>query len=563
MNQSSNTTVTDTAEGPAVIDQKKFKSVLDRTLGMAQTTTSLVSNLIKNSDLLVKDIRQDGAGIMGDVATIKVADMAHSTTSLVSNLIKNSGRLVKDAGQDGVEVIGDAAAAWEFAVRNAETTRNAWRSAPRTSRIVSEAGKMIAAYHWYLMRRPHMTDERSQKEADRLHNKYAPKLYQLCADLQGGVLKLGQLLSCRVDLLPQPYIDALAQLQDQAPEEEYEDMKAMIEEDLGAPLTELFVHFDEKPLAAASLAQVHKAELADGTVVAVKIQRPDIRRILEADMAAMNVVGAMLKSLVPWMDTQTFLTEINRSLIEELDFEREANQIEQAKINLEAMEKLIVPELHRSHSRGRILTMTFIEGVKITNWLDEQAAAGIKGNAETDRMLHLLVESYCHQVLHDGYFQADPHPGNFLVTPKGELVLLDFGCVQSFPKDLVDKYILLCAAALTDNRAELEKMLFDLGFRVAGDDPSAIVLYADLMLEEFRAGGTLDFASIDMHKKMADAMELVTESPVTSVPPEFVMLGRVFTSLGGIVVGYHPRLDLSALMMPYLAQAMGNIGVTN
>lgn len=484
------------------------------------------------------------------------AQVLTSTLRLAGRVIGNAGTLVQDVVTDSQHVARDAVATYEAAAVQVEQVRELWRATPRVTRIVSEATRIVAGYKLYEFKAPFMSQAARRQALDQLHERSAQRLYELCIELRGGVLKLGQLLSCRVDILPPAYVRELARLQDQAPQEDPGQILAMIEADLGRPLAELFAQFDPEPVAAASLAQVHRATLADGTIVAVKVQRPGIREVLEADIAALKVVGGLLRSLMPALDADTWVNEIARSLLDEIDFAAEATVGAEFARQLSHRDDVVIARSYPHLSSARILTMDFIEGQRLHSYLDARAAAAEPGRADIDRLLHTLVDLFMEQILRLGHFHADPHPGNFLVTPEGKLVMLDFGCVCRFEPDTRRRYLMLCLAALGNNRDEMQRLLADLGFRAGGEDPQAMLAYCDLMLEEFRAGAALDFASIDMRAKLQQAMDLTRRSPITHVPAEFVMLGRVFSALSGVVIAYRPTMDLAATAMPYLMEAV-------
>lgn len=484
------------------------------------------------------------------------AQVLSSSLRLAGRVIGNAGTLVQDVVVDSQHVARDAVATYHAAAVQVEQVREVWRATPRVTRIVSEATKLVAGYKLHEFKAPFMAPAAQRQALEELHARSAHRLYDMCVELRGGVLKLGQLLSCRVDVLPAVYIQQLAQLQDQAPHEEPAAISAMIEQDLGRPVHELFAQFEMVPVAAASLAQVHRAVLTDGSVVAVKVQRPGIREILEADITALRMVAGLLRSMMPAMDADTFVNEIARSLLDEIDFAAEATAAAQFAQQLGHRDDVLIARSYPELSSARVLTMDYIEGQRIQSYLDGCAAAGVQGRADIDRLLHTLVDVFMEQILRLGHFHADPHPGNFMVTAQGKLVMLDFGCVCSFTPETRRRYLTLCLAALGNNRPEMQRLLDELGFRAGGDDPGAMLKYCDLMLEEFRAGATLDFASIDIRAKVQQAMELTRQSPITHVPADFVMLGRVFAALSGLVVGYRPSLDLAATAMPYLMEAV-------
>jgi len=483
-----------------------------------------------------------------------------STYGLVEGVLRNTYRLVADVSRDGVRLADDAATAYHAIGSYAARATQAWQGTPRFTRIVRTGAALIARMQLLRLKAPWQSPQKRQAAWDAFHIDASQAVYDLCIELRGGVLKLGQLLACRGDLLPTPWITTLAELQDQAPAEPSQTLAPWLETALGQPVEACFRSFAWTPIAAASLAQVHRAELHDGTPVAVKIQRPGIDTTIEADIAALKVVATMLTKVLPWLDAQTWVDEIGRSLREELDFAAEAEHLRYFRAALADCEDMVVPAVHSAYSSERLLTMELIEGAPLKAHLDSLRAGGDADRNELDRLFGILVDTFCRQILVLGVFHADPHPGNLLVDRSGRLVLLDFGCVQTFPPDTRDAYVRICMAALSNQRDTLVHELTARGFRVAGDTPEPLADYADLLLAEFRAEGKLDFETIDPQAKLNDALALTRHHPVTRVPPEFVMLGRVFTVLGGLVMDYRPSVDLAATLAPYLFDAATSAG---
>ncbi len=468
---------------------------------------------------------------------------------LVGHVLGHGEQLTSDVVRDSKAVASEAAAFYSATTRGFSDAK---RATPRFLRIVSEAGRIAASYRLHESAAPHMSPELRQRRMNRVHAANARRVYGLCIELGGGVLKLGQFLSCRMDLLPDAWVQALSGLQDNVPAQPFTEIAPYVEVELGAPLDTLFATFDPEPLAAASLAQVHAATLLDGTAVAVKVQRPGIDEIIETDIAAIRVAAGMLRGLLPEMDMETITRQLGVSLIEELDFQKEAANALELATCFKDDDRVIVPVPRPALSTGRILTMDRLNGRRITEFLDAEPG-------QRDTVLEVLIDCFCAQVLRHGVLHSDPHPGNFLVVdgPKGpRLALLDFGCVQRFPSEVRRAYAGLASAIVSRDFMRVAELLDVMGFQSADDKPDSLITFAQMFLEAFSedlAGG-LD--SIDARAQLEKAMAMARTNPIVRIPQDFVMLGRVFGALGGLLMHYKPKINLFLILAPHLSHAM-------
>lgn len=267
-------------------------------------------------------------------------------------------------------------------------------------------------------------------EGNILTRKAHPEPHELAEDLERmgpTFVKLGQTLSTRADIVPLRYLDALADLQDKVGPFAYEEVERTIFEEFGQRVAQAYLTFEPKPLAAASLGQVHKATLADGRVVAVKIQRPNIKARLAEDLEVLAEVAGVLEALTEIArryEVRRIVEDLRRSLMRELDYEEEAENLRVLAANLREYPRIVVPAPIDDLCTSRVLTMEFIDGRKITAASREELeAAGGASLAEE------LLQAYIQQICLDGFFHADPHPGNVLLTPQGKVALLDLGMV--------------------------------------------------------------------------------------------------------------------------------------
>ena len=253
-------------------------------------------------------------------------------------------------------------------------------------------------------------------------------------------VKLGQMLSTRPDVMPQAYVDALSGLQEHGPEVPRQELYATIENGLGQPVEALFATFEPKPVAAASLAQVHRATLPDGTVVAVKVQRPDLERLVCRDLDAMEAGMGWLYALFPRRMKRTnlraFLAEFRRYTLQELDFSHEGKVIDRFRANFQGRVDVAFPTVYWSRTSQRVLTMGWVEGLHL------REAAQALGAEEKHRLVVLLVDVMLQMFVSDGLFHADLHPGNIVFHRNGSFTLLDFGMYGELTERQRDRFIL-------------------------------------------------------------------------------------------------------------------------
>lgn len=483
----------------------------------------------------------------------RVSRVAGASATLVAHMLGNVERMVTDLVADSTEVARESEVLYTMAAQHAASVQAAIRATPRFTRVVSEVLRVVAAYRLHQAKASLVPSPRADSQLQQLHEQSAERLYQLCVELRGGVLKLGQFASSRLDLLPAPYITALSRLQDQVPAVPTEDIVRRVEEELGAPLEQLFASFEEQPLAAASLAQVHGATLADGTRVAVKVQVPGIQQTVEIDLAAFRVIAATLRDIFPQVDLDTIAGELTRCVREELDYELEAERARAFGCNFADNGDIIVPAIHPRLCSTRVLTMERVDGQRLTGFLDQCAQQGEEGAARSDRLMAILIRSFCIQVLEHGLFQADPHPGNFLVCDGPRLALLDFGAVQVFPPPLRAAYGRVAGAILQRDSPAIVEQLEALGFRTRNGDPDALLECAEMLLDTFRPDPHTPLSQVDPRAAFEQVLAVAQANPIVQVPQDFVLLGRVFATLGGLLMHYRPRINLFALLAPYLA----------
>jgi predicted unusual protein kinase regulating ubiquinone biosynthesis (AarF/ABC1/UbiB family) len=375
----------------------------------------------------------------------------------------------------------------------------------------------------------------------RKHARAADWILACALRLRGVIIKMCQAVATRSDMFPPEFVDRLKQCHDAVPAKPWPLVKAAVEAELGKPLGAVFEDFDEEPIAAASLAQVHGATLVDGRRVAVKVQYPDIERIVHTDLANMRRACIVYE----WFDKEPLellplLTELTTHLAYELDFEREGRSCERVRELFADNPNVIVPAIHREWSTKRVLVMERLEGIKITD-VEALRACGI----DPADVIQELMDTYVRMILAAGFFQADPHPGNLMVTPDRRLILLDFGLSKELPEGYGLGLFELMFSLMTLNEAAMIRAFQELGFETKTGDPSTFVALARRMLARSESGS---FEGEFTEEMTDELFEAIRENPVVRVPSDFVLVGRVFSFLSGIAHTLGGRANVLAAM---------------
>jgi ubiquinone biosynthesis protein len=355
-------------------------------------------------------------------------------------------------------------------------------------------------------------------------------------------VKLGQLLSTRADLLPAPYLEALSRLQDDVEPLPFATIEEVLSAELAAPPGAVFAEFDEEPLAAASLAQVHRARLGSGREVAVKVQRPGIRERVAEDL---EVLGSLADLLDRHTDVGRHYrfgqlhAEFRRALLRELDFGLEAGNLERLAANLAGFDDLVVPQPVRDCTTSRVLTMDHIDGRKITE-LNRYARFEIEGAV----LAEALFGAYLQQILVDGFFHADPHPGNILLTTDGRLALIDLGMTARLPQSIQDRIVRLLVAVSERNADEVAAAAAELGEPQPDFDKDRFAAtVAELV-------GRVDGTGLGEMQVGSLVLELSRTSGEQGLRPasELAVLGKTLLNLDEIGRTLDPTLEPNAVI---------------
>jgi predicted unusual protein kinase regulating ubiquinone biosynthesis (AarF/ABC1/UbiB family) len=381
----------------------------------------------------------------------------------------------------------------------------------------------------------------------RHHRRSAKLAYDTATRLQGLLIKSCQFLGTRADILPREYIQILARLHDRVPPRPVDQIIGVIESELGRAHADVFAELDSVPLASASLAQVHRARLHDGREVAVKVQYPEIARLVDVDLANLRFFVGILARLERNFDLRLILREISKYIRLELDFEHEAENAERIRANLLRRDDVIVPRVVRELSSKKVLVMEYLEGVKVTD-VAGLTAAGI----DKQEVARLLSEVFCHQILIDGFFHADPHPGNILVQPGPRLVLLDFGLAKDFPPGFALGVAQLTGAIIAQDKKAIADAFAALGFRTkSGDSDSLLVLGEAFLGQAVRQGKA--YADRELMETFNEELaEALRANPIIEAPSDLLLVVRVMGLLSGIGKQLDSRVDPMGVILPFL-----------
>jgi predicted unusual protein kinase regulating ubiquinone biosynthesis (AarF/ABC1/UbiB family) len=404
----------------------------------------------------------------------------------------------------------------------------------------------LAARLWLLYKRPRLRGllrgGAEDEAAKRARHELAAGWILACAlDLRGVIIKMCQAIATRADVFPPEFVQRLKECHDRVPAKEFAVVRAAVERELGRPLGEVFAEFSERPIAAASLAQVHAARLRTGEEVAVKVQYPDIEDIVRTDLRNMERACRVYERFDPQpLELLPLLRELTSHIGMELDFRREAQSADRVRGLFADDGRVVVPRIHHALSTGRLLVMERMSGIKIT----ERAALEAAGLDAAD-VVQDLMRVYVRMILAAGFFQADPHPGNLMVTPDGKLIVLDFGLSKELPEGYGLGLFELMFSMMTMNESAMIRAFQELGFETKTGDTNTFLLIARRMMSRSRTG---TFEGEFTEEMTDELFEAIREDPVVRVPSDFVLVGRVFSFLSGIAHTLGSRANVLAAM---------------
>lgn len=365
-------------------------------------------------------------------------------------------------------------------------------------------------------------------------------------------IKVGQLFSTRADLFPVEFVEELSKLQDKVPAFGYEQVEAIIQADLGKSVPQLYQSFDPLPLAAASLGQVHRAQLHSGEEVVVKVQRPGLKKLFEIDLAILKGIARYFQRHPKWGRGRDWLgiyEECCRILWQEIDYLEEGRNADTFRRNFRREEWVKVPRVYWRYSSSRTLTLEYIPGIKISHY-EALEAAGL----DRKILAQLGAKAYLQQLLNDGFFHADPHPGNLAVSPDGSLIFYDFGMMGRVQPVTREKLLDTFFGIAQKDADRVVASLVELGALSPSEDMGPVRRSIQYMLDHFM---DQPFENQSVSSISEDLYEIAYDQPFR-FPATFTFVMRAFSTLEGVGKGLDPDFNFMEVARPFAMQIMSN-----
>ncbi len=390
---------------------------------------------------------------------------------------------------------------------------------------------------------------RSKELIEELDASAPERILLVFEELGTTFIKFGQILSTRPDIVGEDIADELAKLQDNVPPDSFESIKKQIEQELNRPIEEIFLKFNEKPVASASIAQVHQAVLHDGTLVAVKVQRPDIIEQIKKDVKIMRYLGGLLERRVSnfrYYNVSGVIDEFERAIVKELDFELEARNMEKFRSFFEDNDKICTPMNYEEYSTMKVLTMDFIDGVKIT----EMTKSNIKADGKS--IAKIGARCYFQQIFKYGFFHGDPHPGNLLIKDDNTLCFIDFGIMGHLDMDFVNNLAELFTYIVDyDLNGIINQLLY---MEIIDDTVDIKSLKYDLIdiLDQSYGADIKDLGGFINEFSTPDLMEKYK----IELPKDFILLGKVLNLLEELGRELDPNFNTIEVTKPLIKKLL-------
>jgi len=391
-------------------------------------------------------------------------------------------------------------------------------------------------------------DKTTSNNSPRRRHRLAKWLVINILDLGPTFIKIGQALSTRADLIPIEYIQEFSQLQDRVPPFSSDLAIAVIEQELGKSISLLFAEFNPTPLAAASLGQVHKARLHTGEDVVVKVQRPGLAKLFNLDFEILHRLVRWLNRFVK--DLKKFnLEAIYREFFEllylEIDYIHEGKNADRFRDNFQGYQRVAVPQVYWQYTTSKILTLEYLPGIKIDDRLALEAS-----RIDTKEVIQLGITCYLKQLLEDGFFQSDPHPGNMAVSQQGDIIFYDFGTMAEVKTIAKDQMVKTFFAVLKKDTDEVVETLIYMGLIEPVADMTPIKRMIAFMIEEF-SDKPVDVRAFE---QITDEVYAIFEQQPFRLPPQMTFVVKSLTTLDGIARALDPQYNLLAAAQPFLKQ---------
>jgi ubiquinone biosynthesis protein len=440
----------------------------------------------------------------------------------------------------------------------------------RLTKVYAVTVRVLLSYAWLKVRAAVLGSAWREGQLAFCHRRNAARIREAILEVQGLFIKIGQGISILSNFLPADFRDQLQSLQDRIPPRPLREIRARLRQELGGEIEELFSEFERVPIASASLAQVHAARLADGRRVAVKVQHLNIEVLAKRDLAALRNVLRLVEIAVGVRGLTAVFQELRAMILDELDFAKEADYAQQIAAAFVADAGVSVPAVVRECSTTRLLTMEFMDGVKVSD-LEGLAALGVDRRAVAER----IVGAYCKMLFREGVFHADPHPGNILVRADGGIVLLDFGAVARLSPGMQAGIPQFLEAVLRRDQAKILESLGLMGFVQRRGDSGEANRVAERVIDAIysRFLGGIDLSTWNLSELRFDPrakldlmvdlgrldISLADINATFRIPREWLLLERTALLLAGLCTHLDSTMRPLAVIRPYLEEyVLGN-----
>lgn len=425
---------------------------------------------------------------------------------------------------------------------------NSWRSSPESSpyspffrqfKILGIFIKLLSSLWW---------DKLVGNNSPRRRHRRAKWLVTNLLKLGPTFIKIGQALSTRADLIPLEYIQEFSQLQDRVPPFNSDLAIAVIEQELGKSIQILFAEFNPTPIAAASLGQVHKARLHTGEDVVVKVQRPGLARLFNLDFEILHRLvrlgNRLIKNLRKF-NLEAIYSEFFELLYLEIDYVHEGKNADRFRENFRGYKRVAVPQVYWQYTTPKVLTLEYLPGIKIDDRSSLEAS-----KIDTKEVIQLGITCYLKQLLEDGFFQSDPHPGNMAVNHNGDIIFYDFGTMAEVKTIAKDQMVKTFFAVLKNDTDEVVETLIYMGLIEPVADMTPVRRMIAFMLKEFR-DKPID---VQAFEQITDEIYSIFEQQPFRLPPQMTFIVKSLTTLDGIARVLDPQYNLLAAAQPFLKE---------
>jgi predicted unusual protein kinase regulating ubiquinone biosynthesis (AarF/ABC1/UbiB family) len=420
----------------------------------------------------------------------------------------------------------------------------------RMWKVLSLAFSIFINVYWFQI------SKKSPAAKEKLWEQIGVRFKETLFEMEGLLIKIGQLLSIRSDLLPKGFIQQIEDLVDKVPPAPWEEIKQILESEWGGSPEDMLESIGPYAVASASIGEVYEGKLKGGRKVAIKVQRPSIESIVKTDFQSLSIIIWFARRFAPvpkgLINFKLLYNELKEVIERELDFVKEKETAEQFRARFKELSFVRIPEFHQELCTSKVLVMEWVDGARITDgaFIDEH-------QIHREKLARQLLRLFLPQWLESGLFHADPHSGNVLLKEDGSIILLDYGMIGEITKEDANNLQSLVEAILVKNYEKASRLLMDLGFLLPGADLKLI----ERMLKEFLSMDLANFKEMDILALKKEMNELVMSLPI-QVPTRFVFLGRSFATIEGLLYNIAPETELMDLAKPVFMEWLRENGMS-